>query len=58
MIAQITDCIEAAEENILEMNNRSRAEMALTVIDLAAAASASLLSTIQAVPNVLSARYC
>ncbi|CAN8139670.1 hypothetical protein THIOSC15_1770002 [uncultured Thiomicrorhabdus sp.] len=40
------------------MNNRSRAEMALTVIDLAAAASASLLSTIQAVPNVLSVRYC
>lgn len=58
MIAQITDCIEAAEENILEMNNRSRNEIAITVIDLAATASDVLLKTIQAVPNVLSVRYC
>ena len=58
MIAQITDCIEAAAENILEMNNRSRGELAITVIDLEADAKDSLLQDIQAIPDMLSSRYC
>lgn len=58
MIAQITDCIEEEEENIIEMNNRSRGDYALTVIDLAAEPKEGLLQRIQRIPNILSARYC
>ena len=58
MIAQITDCIEEAEENIMEMNNRSRDEIAVTIIDLQSDRNNDLLVTIKKLDAVLSARYC
>lgn len=58
MIAQITDCIEEAEENIMEMNNRSRDEIAVTIIDLQSDRNNDLLVAIKNLGAVLSARYC
>lgn len=58
MIAQISDCIEEAEENIVEMNNRSRDDYAVTLIDLQSSQNQALLEVITALENVLSVRYC
>ena len=58
MIAQITEVIEEVGENIREMNNRSRGDVAVTLIDLDANPCAELLQAIQKIPQVRSARYC
>jgi len=58
MIAQITDCIEEAEENIIEMNNRSREALAVTLIDLQSDKNQELLSEVERLEAVLSVRYC
>lgn len=58
MIAKITDCIEAAQENIVEMNNRSRKDLAVTIMDLQSDKNSDLLMHIQELESVLSVRYC
>lgn len=58
MIAKITDCVEALSENILEMNNRSRGDYAVTVMDLAAPFNEALLNRVKSIEKMLSVRYC
>jgi D-3-phosphoglycerate dehydrogenase len=58
MIAKITDCIEALNINIVEMNNRSRQEIAVTLLDLSGPCSLALLDCLRDVPDTFSVRYC
>jgi D-3-phosphoglycerate dehydrogenase len=56
MVGQISTCLAAAELNIADLLNKSRGELAYTVIDTDAPISEAVLGQIRAIGGVLSAR--
>jgi D-3-phosphoglycerate dehydrogenase len=56
MVGQITTCLAEARLNIADLLNKSRADLAYTLIDTDAPMSAELLQRLRAIPGVLSAR--
>jgi D-3-phosphoglycerate dehydrogenase len=56
MVGQISTCLAAAELNIADLLNKSRGELAYTVIDTDAPISEAVLRQIRAIGGVLSAR--
>ncbi|MBO1924085.1 phosphoglycerate dehydrogenase [Thiomicrorhabdus sp. 6S3-12] len=58
ILAEITETLGRRELNIEDMLNKSRGEIAYTLIDLRADIDESLLDALRALPNVLSAREC
>jgi D-3-phosphoglycerate dehydrogenase len=56
MVGQITTCLAEARLNIADLLNKSRADLAYTLIDTDAPMSADLLERLRAIPGVLSAR--
>ncbi len=56
MLGQISEAFGQAGINIHDMVNRSRAELAYTVVDLDAPVPAALRAQVAAIPGVLSAR--
>src|SRR5512134_794619 len=56
MVGQITTCLAEARLNIDDLLNKSRADLAYTLIDTDAPMSAELLERLRAIPGVLSAR--
>ncbi len=57
MLGQISSAMAAAKLNIATMVNKSRGEMAYTIVDVDSAVPASALDTIRAIDGVLSVRY-
>ncbi|QKI89036.1 phosphoglycerate dehydrogenase [Thiomicrorhabdus xiamenensis] len=58
ILAEITETLGRRELNIEDMLNKSRGEIAYTLIDLRADIDESLLDALRTLPNVLSAREC
>jgi phosphoglycerate dehydrogenase-like enzyme len=56
MVGQISTCLAAAELNIADLLNKSRGELAYTLIDTETQISADVLARIKAIPGVLAAR--
>jgi D-3-phosphoglycerate dehydrogenase len=56
MVGQISTCLAAAELNIADLLNKSRGELAYTVIDTDAPISEAVLGQIRTIGGVLSAR--
>jgi D-3-phosphoglycerate dehydrogenase / 2-oxoglutarate reductase len=56
MVGQITTSLAEARLNIDDLLNKSRADLAYTLIDTDAPMSAELLERLRAIPGVLSAR--
>jgi D-3-phosphoglycerate dehydrogenase len=56
MVGQISTCLAAANLNIADLLNKSRGELAYTVIDTDAPISETVLGQIRAIGGVLSAR--
>jgi D-3-phosphoglycerate dehydrogenase len=56
MVGQITTCLAEARLNIADLLNKSRADLAYTLIDTDAPMSPDLLERLRAIPGVLSAR--
>ena len=57
MVGQISTAIAEAGLNIHNMLNKSKGEMAYTLVDVDSAASADLISRLAAIPGVLALRY-
>jgi len=57
MVGQISTAIAAAGLNIHNMLNKSKGEMAYTLVDVDSAASDELISRLAAIPGVLALRY-
>ncbi len=58
MIEQITGVIGSSDINIIDMLNRSRGEIACTLLDLEGDLPESLVDDIRAINGVMMARYC
>lgn len=58
ILAEITETLGRRELNIEDMLNKSRGDIAYTLIDLRADIDESLLDALRALPNVLSAHEC
>jgi len=56
MVGQISTCLAAAGLNIADLLNKSRGELAYTIIDLDAPLEPAVLLQLRAIPGVLSAR--
>jgi D-3-phosphoglycerate dehydrogenase len=56
MVGQISTCLAAAQLNIADLLNKSRGELAYTLIDTDAPIGAEVLAQIKAIPGVLAAR--
>jgi D-3-phosphoglycerate dehydrogenase len=56
MVGQISTCLAAARLNIADLLNKSRGDLAYTIIDLDAALDPATLAQLRAIPGVLSAR--
>lgn len=56
MVGQISTCLASAELNIADLLNKSRGELAYTLIDTDAPIPAEILGRIRAITGVLSAR--
>jgi D-3-phosphoglycerate dehydrogenase len=56
MVGQISTCLAAARLNIADLLNKSRGDLAYTIIDLDAPVDAAVLAQLRAIPGVLSAR--
>ena len=56
MVGQISTCLAAAKLNIADLLNKSRGELAYTLIDTDAAIPAEVLAKIRGIAGVLSAR--
>jgi D-3-phosphoglycerate dehydrogenase len=56
MVGQISTCLANAKLNIADLLNKSRGELAYTVIDTDAPISAAVLTAIRAISGVLAAR--
>lgn len=56
MVGQISTCLGSAGLNIADLLNKSRGEIAYTIVDLDAPVSDSLLGQLRAIPGVLSVR--
>jgi D-3-phosphoglycerate dehydrogenase len=57
MLGQISTTMAQASLNIHNMVNKSRGEMAYTLVDLDSAAAPELVARIAGIPGVLSIRY-
>ena len=58
MIAKITDTIGQFDINILEMTNKSRNDLAYSLVDIEGVCTAELLNKLLQCEGVCSARYC
>jgi D-3-phosphoglycerate dehydrogenase len=56
MVGQISTCLAAAQLNIADLLNKSRGELAYTLIDTETPISAEVLDQIKMIPGVLAAR--
>lgn len=56
MVGQISTCLAEAKLNIADLLNKSRGELAYTLIDTDAPVPAGVLERLRAIPGVLSAR--
>ena len=56
MVGQISTCLADAKLNIADLLNKSRGDLAYTLIDTDAEIPTSVLERIRAIPGVLSAR--
>jgi D-3-phosphoglycerate dehydrogenase len=56
MVGQISTCLANAKLNIADLLNKSRGELAYTVIDTDAPISAGVVTAIRAISGVLAAR--
>jgi D-3-phosphoglycerate dehydrogenase len=56
MVGQISTCLAEAKLNIADLLNKSRGELAYTLIDTDAPVAADVLGKLRAIPGVLSAR--
>ncbi len=56
MVGQISTCLAEASLNIADLLNKSRGDLAYTIIDTDAPIGADVLSRLRAIPGVLSAR--
>jgi len=56
MIGQISTCLAEAKLNIADLLNKSRGELAYTIIDTDAPIAPDVLAKLRAIPGVLSAR--
>jgi D-3-phosphoglycerate dehydrogenase len=56
MVGQISTCLAAAQLNIADLLNKSRGELAYTLIDTETQISAEVIAQIKAIPGVLAAR--
>ena len=56
MVGQISTCLAAAKLNIADLLNKSRGDIAYTIIDTDAPIDAGVLAHLRAIPGVLSAR--
>jgi D-3-phosphoglycerate dehydrogenase len=56
MVGQISTCLASAKLNIADLINKSRGELAYTVIDTDAPIAEAVLGQIRAISGVLSAR--
>jgi D-3-phosphoglycerate dehydrogenase len=56
MIGQISTCLAEAKLNIADLLNKSRGELAYTIIDTDAPITPEVLAKLRAIPGVLSAR--
>jgi len=56
MVGQISTCLAEARLNIADLLNKSRGEVAYTLIDIDGEVPAAVLERIRAIPGVLSAR--
>ncbi|MBS0614001.1 MAG: phosphoglycerate dehydrogenase [Proteobacteria bacterium] len=56
MVGQISTCLAAGRLNIADLLNKSRGEVAYTLIDIDGEVPAAVLERIRAIPGVLSAR--
>ncbi len=56
MVGQISTCLTAASINIADLLNKSRGELAYTIIDLDGPLPAPVLAQLRAIPGVLAAR--
>lgn len=57
MVGQISSILASEEINIIEMLNKSKSDLAYTIIDLNKSVSSDLLSKIEAIPGVYFVRY-
>ena len=57
MLARISESMGGAGLNIHNMLNKSKGEMAYTLVDVDSAVSAPLISALAAIPGVLCVRY-
>ena len=57
MLGQISTAMAQAGLNIHNMLNKSRGEMAYTLVDVDSAVPETVITAIQAIPGVLSVRY-
>jgi D-3-phosphoglycerate dehydrogenase len=56
MVGQISTCLAEAKLNIADLLNKSRGDLAYTLIDTDAPISPELIARLRAIPGVLSAR--
>ena len=56
MVGQISTCLADAKINIADLLNKSRGDLAYTIIDTDAPITADLLAKLRSIPGVLSAR--
>jgi D-3-phosphoglycerate dehydrogenase / 2-oxoglutarate reductase len=56
MVGQISTCLAEARLNIADLLNKSRGDLAYTLIDTDAPVSAEVLGRLRAIPGVLAAR--
>ena len=56
MVGQISTCLAEAKLNIADLLNKSRGDLAYTLIDIDAPVPADVLARLRAIPGVLSAR--
>lgn len=57
MLGQISTCLADSALNIHNMVNKSRGEMAFTLVDVDSAPSAAVIAQLAAIPGVLRVRY-
>jgi D-3-phosphoglycerate dehydrogenase len=56
MVGQISTCLASAKLNIADLLNKSRGDLAYTIIDVDAPVDAVVLTQMRAIPGVLAAR--
>jgi len=56
MVGQISTCLASAQLNIADLLNKSRGDLAYTIIDVDAPVAPGVLAQLRAIPGVLAAR--